>query len=184
MAKPTPSWVLRMTVWRRVTPPHLLTGLVLTPNQEINSCFVWAILLWGIYLLQQSLHILCNTNLVNRGKIQSQSRARSKADWMLNPWCDVPQLQNFSQLWKGQMRVGIESLRVDYAATATQVERMQAKKLFSYLTMLNRTENLLESNKFSFLFHALRYLHARDNEKINYNCGSAFSPFNLVFLLK
>ena len=34
--------------------------------------------------------------------------------------------------------MGIKSLRVDYATTATQVERMQAQKLIRDLTILNR----------------------------------------------
>ena len=37
-----------------------------------------------------------------------------------------------------QITTGKESLSVHYTATATQVERMQAKKLIRDLTILNR----------------------------------------------
>lgn len=92
----------------------------------------------GIYLLQHSINIqrIVQTQVIK--DIQIQNTTSSKTDLMLSPWIDGLQLWNFPQLGKIQITTGIKSLRVDYATTATQVERMQAQKLIRYLTILNR----------------------------------------------
>ena len=76
----------------------------------------------------------------------------------------------------------MESLRVDHTATATQVKRMQAKRLIRDLEILNRVVEFIRYRYilfFLFLFYALKYLHARKNEEINYNFDSASLPLPL-----
>ena len=62
---------------------------------------------------------------------------------------------DFSQLGKIHITTGIKSLRVYYAATATQVERMQATKFIRDLTIVNRIVGFIRGQQilnFYFFF--------------------------------
>ena len=78
------------------------------------------------------------------------------------------------------MTVEIESLTVDLQLQLYRLERMQATNSLGIRQLRIELSNLLEINKFKiFLFKALKYLHARDNDKINPNSASTFSPLTL-----